>query len=389
MLNRKRGLPWLLICLGMILALCATVMLLQTRNVLQYCVVAPGAGAASDEIPKLAESARKLGDSMKDSLACTAVGGFAETVDVSVEGNACQAGLIAMGEGWNEIYPQFVIEGRRAAENELASGEPVIVLDRELAFRLFGAQLPEDAWVTLNGLEWRVIGTVRHAGSLLGGRGVGDVQPFDCYIPLAAAAKRGVALDTLCLSAVPINSVTKVFEETVRRDWRDGGDLTDLKKEAMRRTVLPRIVLLIAGLYILAALFRAMGAACGRWIADFRQSMRLSYLKPLLPKLAWVILKSVLGFAALTALTCLLLVFSVQPLYTFTEWVPENIVAWSAITKVFWNLTADAGRLVRIGTRELRVIAFWGGVLRWGVVLLLLGQGMMPRKKKKRVKQDR
>ena len=55
MLNRKRGLPWLLICLGMILALCATVMLLQTRNVLQYCVVAPGAGAASDEIPKLAE----------------------------------------------------------------------------------------------------------------------------------------------------------------------------------------------------------------------------------------------------------------------------------------------------------------------------------------------
>ena len=388
MLNRKRGLPWLLLCLGMILALWSTVMLLLTRNVLQYSVIAPGEGAASDEIPKLAESARKLGDSMKDSLACTSLGGFAEMVNLSAGDNVCQASLIAMGEGWNEIYPQFVIEGRRAAENELASGVPVIVLDNDLAFRLFGAEMPEDAWVTLNGFEWRVIGTVRHAGSLLGGRGVGDIQPYDCYIPLAAAAKRGVALDTLCLSAVPINSVGRAFEETVRRDWRDGGDMTDLKKEAMRRTVLPRIVLLIAGLYILAALFRTMGAACGRWIADFRQSLRSSYLKQLLPKLAWVILKSVLGFGALIALTCLLLVFSVQPLYTFTEWVPENFVAWSSIAKVFWNLTADAGRLVRIGTRELRVVAFWGGMLRWGTVLLLLGQGMMPRKREKHVKQD-
>ena len=70
------------------------------------------------------------------------------------------------------------------------------------------------------------------------------------------------------------------------------------------------------------------------------------------------------------------MVFSVQPLYVFPEWVPENIVEWSSIAKVFWNLTASAAEPVRVGTRELRVIEFGGGLLRWGTVLALLGMAM-------------
>ena len=90
---------------------------------------------------------------------------------------------------------------------------------------------------------------------------------------------------------------------------------------------------------------------------------------------------TLLGYAALVGLTYLLMVFSAQPLYVFTEWVPENPVAWSAITKVFWNLTTAAGKLVRVGSRELRAVEFWGGLARWGVLLLLLGAALRPRRK--------
>ena len=69
------------------------------------------------------------------------------------------------------------------------------------------------------------------------------------------------------------------------------------------------------------------------------------------------------GYGALAALCGALAVFTVQPVYIFTEWVPENFVAWSSISKVFWNLTQTAAGLVRVGSRELRVIAFWGGAL--------------------------
>ncbi len=64
----------------------------------------------------------------------------------------------------------------------------------------------------------------------------------------------------------------------------------------------------------------------------------------------------------------------------FTEWVPENIVEWSSIAKVFWNLTSAAAQRVRIATRELRVVEFWGGILRWGMILVLLGVALLPKK---------
>ena len=35
-----------------------------------------------------------------------------------------------------------------------------------------------------------------------------------------------------------------------------------------------------------------------------------------------------------------------------------------------------AARLVRVGSRELRVVEFWGGVLRWGTILVLLGAAL-------------
>ncbi|MBR0408045.1 MAG: hypothetical protein IJI53_08410, partial [Clostridia bacterium] len=95
---------------------------------------------------------------------------------------------------------------------------------------------------------------------------------------------------------------------------------------------------------------------------------------------AGIVALTILGFGALIGATYLLLVFSAQPLYVFTEWVPDNIVEWSSLKRVFWNLTASAANLTRFATRELRVIEFWGGVLRWGIVAALLGVALMPKR---------
>ena len=87
------------------------------------------------------------------------------------------------------------------------------------------------------------------------------------------------------------------------------------------------------------------------------------------------------GYGAIIALAWALMSFSVQPLYVFTEWVPDNIVEWSSLMKVFTNLTAAAARPVRVGSRELRVVEFWGGVVRWGTIFALLGMAMRRRKR--------
>ena len=140
------------------------------------------------------------------------------------------------------------------------------------------------------------------------------------------------------------------------------------------------VLLLIVGLYVMVGLFKRMTALAGRWFEGFRQALKQSYIKALIPRLLGIIALTLLGYAALIGVTYLLMVFSAQPLYVFTEWVPENIVEWSSISKVFWSLTASAGRLVRIGTRELRVVQFWGGIMRWGMISLLLGFALRARK---------
>ena len=379
--KQRRRLPWVLVALGAAMALLALFMLLETRDVLQYCVLAPEAGETGENITALAASARKLGADMKDSLTWAALDGAAGTQSLSTDTTSAEANVIAMGEGWLEVYPRFIQKGRRIGESELEQGAAVVMLDDGLAFQLFGTELPEDAKVKLNGVDFQVVGSVRHGGSLFGGRGVGDVTEYDAYIPLAAAVKHGLTLSTLTLSALPQGGAgaAQLFAESAEQ-WCPDGTMIDLGKEAMRGMILPRVLLLIVGLYVMVGLFKRMTALAGRWFEGFRQALKQSYIKALIPRLLGIIALTLLGYAALIGVTYLLMVFSAQPLYVFTEWVPENIVEWSSISKVFWSRTASAGRLVRIGTRELRVVQFWGGIMRWGMISLLLGFALRARK---------
>ena len=377
--HRRRLLPWVFIVLGTVLSAVALFMLSQTPQVLQYCLLAPEAGENGNNIRDLATSAKTTAESMKEIFTWMTVDGRAEKVSISTGSNTLDVSLYAMGEGWLEVYPTFLKKGDRITETDLQKGAAVMMLDDGLAFRLFGEELPERASVKLNNVEFRVVGTVRHAGSLLGGRGVGDGLEYDVYVPLLSAAASGIALDTITLSAQSGGNTGAItlFEQSARQ-WSPAGQIVDLSKEAMRRTILPRVLLLIIGLFVLAVLFRMATVKVMEWFSGYRQALKMNYFHTLIPKLALTIGLSALVYGVLILAAWLLLSFSAQPLYVFTEWVPDNIVQWSSISKVFWNLVSQTAGLVRLGTRELRVIEFWGGALRWGMVLLLLGAVLLP-----------
>ena len=259
------------------------------------------------------------------------------------------------------------------------------MLDEDLVIRMFGSTLPESATVKLNDVEFSVVGTVRHGGSVFGGRGVGDVVPFDAYIPLKAAVANGISLEVLTLSAKPRSGSgwANTFLTGVRQ-WTEDGQMIDLNKEAMRRTILPRLLLLIVGMYALYGVFLRLTDRVMGWFAGYREALKQRYFREMIPRLVGIIALTLLCYAALVGAAWLLLTFSVQPVYIFTEWVPDNFVEWSSITKVFWNLVSTASGLMRIGTRELRIVEFWGGLLRWGIILALLGAALLPKAWKKK-----
>ena len=377
---RRRILPWLLMALGAVMALSALFMLWQTPNVLQYSIPAPEAGEANANINATLEKAQEVWQTHHASFARMALGGGNSAVRIASGTGSAEVNLVGMGEGWLEVYPRFVKSGRRVSELELQHGTAVIMLDEGLAVRLFGSKLPESATVTINDVEFKVVGVVRHGGSLFGGRGVGDTVPYDVYIPLKAAVTNSIPLELLTMSAAPKGGTGwgNTFLAAVRQ-WSEGGTMIDLSKEAMRRTILPRVLLLIIGIYALLGLFIRITDLVMGWFEGYRQALKRHYFKEMIPRLVGIVALTLACYGALVGAAWLLLDFSVQPVYTFTEWVPDNFVEWSSITKVFWNLIAESAKLVRIGTRELRVVEFWGGLLRWGLILALLGAALLPK----------
>lgn len=359
----RRG-AWALMALGLMLALPPLALLLAEDDLLQYVVAAPSGEGAAQELASLLAAREGVAETLGDSVTATAVGAIAGQASVGAGEKSASATVYAAGEGWFEIYPEALVSGRRITETELLRGDRVAMLDADLAFALFGAELPPGAEVRVLDERYEVVGTFRHR------REVGEVSARAAIVPLRAASG---ALDAVVLSARPVANAgaRTLFQTAAREGWQSGGSLYSLGKEAMRRTMLPRMLLLAFGLSALAALLRRMNGWASRGAAAFRAGMREYYFPRMLPRLLGLIGMCALGYGTLLALLYGLLALSAQPLYVFTEWVPENISSWSSIRDVFWNLTGSAAQLVKIGTPQMRRVEFLGGMLRWGCICCL------------------
>ena len=378
----KRPKNWLMVILavaGVGLALLSLIELDHTPDLLQYCALPGGEKKTIVQLNKICE---RISENLGEASEGIAFSWVSSANKLTRQGRTADCTLYAIGDGWLDICPRFLQWGRRINEAELQNGGRVCMMDAGLAFQLFGDPLPENPRIDLLGHSYRLVGTVRHAGSLLGGRGVGDEAPYDLYLPLSAALRDGFAatVEMLTLAPAADTGVEPQFLQAAKNYWREGDSLINLSKEAMRTTILPRIAMLFNGIYVLGLLFRRMNWLAA-WLRDgYREALRHSYARRLWPRLIGISLIHAVGYGALAALCGALAVFTVQPVYIFTEWVPENFVAWSSISKVFWNLTQTAAGLVRVGSRELRVIAFWGGALRWATVLLLTASALRSRR---------
>lgn len=360
----------LLLAIGLLCALISLGALLGTPDSLQYIIAAPDGEA---DLQRALNVKKETAEQLADCTSAVAVGATTEAVSVSAEDGSATATVYAVGEGWFEIYPVFMADGRRLTETELRQGEPVALLDSDLAFCLFGSELPPDAQARIGETQYRIVGTVRHR------RSVGEAQAHCAYLPLLSAPQ--AQRDTLMIAAKPAanSGARTMFESVMRSAWRGDGCFYSIHKEALRQTTLPRVLLLLFGLCGIAALLRRMNRLCAKKTAAYREKLRHRYFKDTLPALAGLGLTCLLGYGAILALLYALVAFSAQMLTVFTEWVPENFVELSSLQNVFWNLTNSAAKLVKVGSRELRRIEFFGRTLRWGVIAILCSAALLRR----------
>ena len=364
--KKKKGVAaWALLVVGAVMMLISLGNLLAARELLQYAVVPRGEMDAA--VSQLLTVKREVADTLADCTSALAVGGVTEKASVSAGGVNQTCAVYAVGEGWFEADPVFLTAGRRLAETELKLGDKVAMVDEQLAFQLFGSELPEDAKATIDGVEYAVVGAYRHR------RSVGEAAQYSAYVPLLSANQN--ARDELLFIAVPVanTGARTMFESTMRANWEQDGSFISIGKEALRQRMIVRMLLLVFGLSVIFRLMRRMNGAATRSWTRFQERLRWNYFRTAAPSLMAFLGICLIGYGALLALLYALAAFSIQPLYTFTEWVPENVVEWSSLKAVFWSLAGDSAKLVRVGTRELRIVEFWGKILRWGTLGALYG----------------
>ncbi len=281
-------------------------------------------------------------------------------------GSADSGTLTGVDMGYSKLYPKYLLEGRWFMESELSEGAKVAVLDSELAFKLFPSSEATRGSIIIDGEDYRVIGVVRHS------RSAGDMDEYGAYVPVSALADMRCQTEFVMLAADPkgIAGVTRSMND-ISVKVSPGGDMYELSKEIMRRTMIARVLTILFSLYILKSLMRAVNGRLAARIITAKEDMKSKYLSDILPGMILSGFIFLVLYAALAGAAYATLMLSIRPLYVFTEWVPEIAVEWSSYAKRISGLLIQNAQPNALITPEIAALRVYGALLRWGVICLM------------------
>lgn len=330
----------------------------QVGNHLQYLIAPPHKLQMSggEETPvKPNEPVAQWYAALKDvaeewdsTMEAWTLGGVMENASLSAEGGGTQGRVTVMGENGTTLHPLQLRFGRNFFPEELRNGAHVIILDEQAALALFRISDPIDRKVTVQGVEYRVIGVARHR------KQVGDLTDYGAYIPLMSVIDQDITLDALQVEAAPRTGVgASVSFSTVCGTWQQGGTVIDLGKEGMAATLWLRVLLCLAGATALLRLIGWLNGQVRSYAKQYSQQLQVRYALSLMPQLAGMILLFCLGYGGAAALAAALMNVIIQPVYTFPEWIPAVLVEWEDIAAAFWKVWQTSATLREMRSPEI------------------------------------
>ena len=338
---------------------------------LQYLIPAPApmTDAGGDDanppppnrrLTELQESLGSVTEEWQDIMVCWTLTGIMDQASLTGSAGSASGRLTLMSENGLTVHPLYLRSGRQFQPDEIKNGDKVILLDEQLALELFRVSEPIDREVQLGSATYRVIGIVRHT------KRVGDLQEYGAYIPLSSVIDQSLALDALMVEAEPLKGVgASVAFSNVMAVWQPGGTVIDLGKEGMAAGLWLRVLLFLIAMTAVLRLIRWLNHRVGYYARRYRAQLQVRYAVRLMPELIGVILLFALGYGAAALLTAAAMNYIIQPVYTFTEWIPAVMVEWEDIAAAFWKVWQTPATLRELRTPELLR-------LRW---LTLMTQG--------------
>lgn len=286
------------------------------------------------------------------TMACWTVGGVMEKRSLSSSVSNVAARVELMGENGLVLHPLFLREGRLFYPNELKNGDKVMILDEQLALKLFNYPYPVGREAMLEGVTYRVIGIVRHT------KQVGDLTDYGAYIPLMSVIDTSMNLDALQVEAKPNPGTGASVSFRLAEQWGDqvigkSGTYYDLGKESMGARLWLRVLLFVTGMTLCLRLISWLNGRVRYYNKRYHQQLQHKYAIALMPELTGVVLLFILGYGLCIGALALLMYYIIQPVYTFPEWIPTILVEWQDIAKAFWQVWQEPAVMVELRSPEI------------------------------------
>ena len=270
--------------------------------------------------------------------------------------------LYAAGQMWNEVYPRQIVNGRPLTGLDAEQGAAVIVIDKDTAFILFGDDDPVGRTVKIEEEEYEVVGVAAHS------RRIGETGESAAWVPLGTVT--GCELMVLSTPASTTDTFA-MFRTRAEESFGQGTAISLAKGKTF--ALLPLLlVFLVAAVWVLKRWTRWYSAFARTQFEKVRAESRRRYALGLIPYAVGKLLPVALLAAATVAACYGVAVATISPARVFPEWIPESLGNFTSWISRFWDLTGAAAKPVSLQTPEQAEIAFYGGLVRWGTLLVVL-----------------
>lgn len=329
------------------------------------------AEAPNQAVAELKKSLDANSEAWGEILEAYTLSGTVEKMSFTSDREESEEGkLTLLGEGDSALHTRIPVFGRLLFPEELKNGERVMLLDEQLALSLFGIADPLERTVTIGEEKFRVVGILRHR------KQVGDYMDSGAYISLAAGIHLPLQLDSLMVEGKPIpgKGAPTTFAADVRK-WVSGGTFINLGKERMGATLWLRVLLFAVGMAVALKWIGWMNRRASRGIKRYKEALQHRYPSELMLPLLGVLFLLAVGYLLGLIVVAVLMNFIIEPVYTFTEWIPAVLVEWQEIAAAFWKVWQPASTLMELRSPELiriRFLALMVQVFSAGAVVLLL-----------------
>ena len=333
---------------------------------------APDSGEEGDSSPALQESTGKTlleqydkaMETMAEAFPKLTLHGVRTGVMLNTENGKSlnEITVYAAGPNWNAVYTPKIVKGRPIERLDTAEKSPVIVLDEETAFKLFGGTDPVGQYLTMDGKWLEVVGVAAHS------RRIGETGKYAAWVPL-----EGVTDCSLMVLSVPANTVDRfpMFQTQAKGAFTEGTAIS-LAKEKARALMPLLLVFVVLAAWLLTRLIRWLTGYARIQLEKVKAENKRSYAGRLIPYAIGQMLPVILLFAGALAACYGVAVLAMKPMGIFPEWVPEMMGEYNSWISRFWELAGDAAKPVTMKTAELAEVQFWSGLILWGTLLILL-----------------